>query len=92
MLAKKTRIISLLLAVVLLLCPLQAASAETQKTPEEKIKRLLPVIERNPDGRFGIFVALDIDEDEIKRQAEKAWGKEIYTTANRFTDEGSKFH
>ena len=58
MFAKKTRIISLLLAVVLLLCPLQAASAETQKTPEEKIKRLLPVIERNPDGRFGIFVAI----------------------------------
>lgn len=92
MFAKKTKIISLLLAVVLLLCPLQAASAETQMTPEEKIKRLLPVIERNPDGRFGIFVALDIDEDEIKRQAEKAWGKEIDTTANRFTDEGSKFH
>ena len=36
MFAKKTRIISLLLAAVLLLCPIQAASAET-KTPEEKL-------------------------------------------------------
>ena len=92
MFAKKTRIISLLLAAVLLLCPLQAASAET-KTPEEKLgKYLLEDIEKYPDGKFGIFVALDIDRDEIKRQAEKAWGKEIDTTANRFTDEGSKFH
>ena len=92
MFAKKTRIISLLLAAVLLLCPLQAASAETQ-TPNEKIgKRLFEDIEKYPDNKFGIFVALDIDRDEIKRQAEKAWGKEIDTTANRFTDEGSKFH
>ena len=92
MFAKKTRIISLLLAAVLLLCPLQAASAETQKTPEEKLgKYLREGIEKNPDGKFGVFVAF-IDYDEIKRQAEKAWGKEIDTTANRFTDEGSKFH
>ena len=92
MFAKKTRIISLLLAVVLLLCPLQAASAETL-TPEEKLgKYLREDLEKYPDGKFGVFVALDIDRKEIKSQAEKAWGKEINTTANRFTDEGSKFH
>ena len=93
MFAKKTRIISLLLAAVLLLCPLQAASAETQKTPEEKLgKYLREDIKKNPDGKFGVFVALDIDPEEIDRQAEKAWGKEIDITANRFIDEGSKFH
>ena len=73
MFAKKTRIISLLLTAMLLLCPLQAASAETQKKPEEKLgKYLLEDIEKYPDGKFGVFVAF-IDYDEIKSQAEQAW-------------------
>ena len=91
MFAKKTRIISLLLAVVLLLCPLQAASAETQKTPEEKIgKQLFDIMERIPDGKFGVFVAF-IDRDEIKHQAEKAWGKDFVLSGNRFTNECVNF-
>ena len=92
MFAKKTKIISLLLTVVLLLCPLQAASAETQTVSEKITENLIAGMEENPDGKFGVFVVLNIDDDEIRRQAEKAWGKEIDTTANRFTDEGSKFH
>ncbi len=92
MFTKKTKIISLLMAVVLLLCPLQAASAETQKTPEEKIgKYLLEKIEGKPDGRFAVFVALDIDPEEIDRQAEKAWGKDFDRKGNRFNNEFLKF-
>ena len=76
MFAKKTRIISLLLAVVLLLCPLQAASAETQM-PNEKIKaNLIEQIEQNPDEKFGVYVILDLDNDEIKRQAREIWEKD----------------
>ena len=76
MFAKKTRIISLLLTVVLLLCPLQAASAETQ-TPNEKIKaNLIEQIEQNPDGKFGVCVALVVNDDEIYRQAKEIWEKE----------------
>lgn len=90
MFAKKTRIISLLLAAVLLLCPLQAASAET-KTPEEKLgKYLLEDIEKYPDGKFGVFVAF-IDYDEIKSQAEKAWEKELEKDGERFADEHDDF-
>ena len=90
MFAKKTRIISLLLAAVLLLCPLQAASAET-KTPEEKLgKYLREGIEKNPDGKFGVFVAF-IDYDEIKSQAEKAWEKELEKDGERFADEHDDF-
>ena len=76
MFAKKTRIISLLLAAVLLLCPLQAASAETQ-TVSEKIKaNLIEQIEQNPDEKFGVYVILDLDNDEIKRQAREIWEKD----------------
>lgn len=76
MFAKKTRIISLLLAAVLLLCPLQAASAETQ-TVSEKIKaNLIEQIEQNPDGKFGVCVALVVNDDEIYRQAKEIWEKE----------------
>ena len=76
MFAKKTRIISLLLAVVLLLCPLQAASAETQ-TPNEKIEaNLIEQIEQKPDEKFGVYVILDLDNDEIKRQAREIWEKD----------------
>ncbi len=92
MFTKKTKIISLLMAVVLLLCPLQAASAETQKTPEEKIgKQLFEKMERIPDGIFGVFVALDIDRDEIKRQAEKAWGKDFDRKGSRFNNKFLSF-
>ena len=92
MFAKKTRIISLLLAVVLLLCPLQAASAETQKKPEEKFGRyILEKIEEKPNSKFGIFVALDIDRKEIDRQAEKAWGKDFDRNGNRFNNEYLRF-
>ena len=91
MFAKKTRIISLLLAVVLLLCPLQAASAETQKTPEEKIgKQLFDIMERIPDGNFGVLVAF-IDYDKIKSQAEKAWEKELEKDGEGFADEHDDF-
>ncbi len=91
MFAKKTRIISLLLAVVLLLCPLQAASAETQKTPEEKIgKQLFDIMERIPDGKFGVLVAF-IDYDKIKSQAEKAWEKELEKDGEGFADEHDDF-
>ena len=91
MFAKKTRIISLLLAVVLLLCPLQAASAETQKTPEEKIgKQLFEIMERIPDGKFGVLVAF-IDYDKIKSQAEKAWEKELEKDGERFANEHDDF-
>ena len=76
MFAKKTRIISLLLAAVLLLCPLQAASAET-KTLNEKIEaNLIEQIEQNPDEKFGVYVILDLDNDEIKRQAREIWEKD----------------
>ena len=91
MFAKKTRIISLLLVAVLLLCPLQAASAETQ-TPNEKIgKRLFEDIEKYPDNKFGVLVALDIDRDEIKRQAEKAWGKDFDRKGGRFSNKFLSF-
>ena len=91
MFAKKTRIISLLLAVVLLLCPLQAASAETQKTPEEKIgKQLFDIMKRIPDGKFGVLVAF-IDYDKIKSQAEKAWEKELEKDGEGFADEHDDF-
>ncbi len=91
MFAKKTRIISLLLAVVLLLCPLQAASAETQKTPEEKIgKQLFEIMERIPDGKFGVLVAF-IDYDKIKSQAEKAWENELEKDGERFANEHDDF-
>ena len=90
MFAKKTKIISLLLAAVLLLCPLQAASAET-KTPEEKLgKYLLEDIEKYPDGKFGVFVAF-IDYDEIKSQAEKAWEKELEKDGEGFANEHDDF-
>ena len=76
MFAKKTKIISLLLAAVLLLCPLQAASAET-KTLNEKIEaNLIEQIEQNPDEKFGVYVILDLDNDEIKRQAREIWEKD----------------
>ena len=91
MFAKKTRIIILLLAVVLLLCPLQAASAETQKTPEEKIgKQLFDIMERIPDGKFGVLVAF-IDYDKIKSQAEKAWEKELEKDGEGFANEHDDF-
>ena len=90
MFAKKTRIISLLLAVVLLLCPIQAASAET-KTPEEKIgKQLFDIMERIPDGKFGVLVAF-IDYDKIKSQAEKAWEKELEKDGEGFANEHDDF-
>ena len=91
MFAKKTRIISLLLAAVLILCPLQAASAETQKKPEEKLgKYLLEDIEKRPDGKFGVFVAF-IDYDEIKSQAEKAWEKEFEKDGEHLAGEHNDF-
>ena len=76
MFAKKTRIISLLLTVVLLLCPLQAASAETQTLNEKIEANLIEQIEQNPDEKFGVYVILDLDNDEIKRQAREIWEKD----------------
>ena len=90
MFAKKTKIISLLLAVVLLLCPLQAASAETQ-TPNEKItENLIAGMEKNPDGKFGVFVVLNIDDDEIRRQAKELWEKD--TDQNIYDNNFDYFH
>ena len=85
MFAKKTKIISLLLAAVLLLCPLQAASAETQTVSEKITENLIAGMEENPDGKFGVFVVLNIDDDEIRRQAKELWEKDIdQNTYNNF--------
>ena len=90
MFTKKTRIISLLLAAVLILCPLQAALAETQTANEKITENLIAGMEKNPDGKFGVFVVLNIDDDEIRRQAKELWEKD--TDQNIYDNNFDYFH